>query len=71
MVSKENPCYRWSRSVWFADVDSLGEITENDAYGYSHWWGVEPLVDVEAVKAAKFKVVVEWIHGIIIPKLLS
>ena len=60
----------------FADVDSLGEITENDAYMDIHIDEVLnlPLVDVEAVKAAKFKVVVDGVNssgGIIIPKLLE
>jgi phosphomannomutase len=60
----------------FADVDSLGEITENDAYMDIHIDEVLnlALVDVEAVKAAKFKVVVDGVNssgGIIIPKLLE
>src|SRR6478609_8850921 len=60
----------------FADVDSLGEITVNDAYMDIHIDEVLnlPLVDVEAVKAAKFKVVVDGVNssgGIIIPKLLE
>jgi len=60
----------------FSDVDSLGEITENDAYMDIHIDEVLnlPLIDVEAVKAAKFKVVVDGVNssgGIIIPKLLE
>ncbi|CAM3096193.1 phosphoglucosamine mutase [Flavobacterium frigoris] len=60
----------------FSDVDSLGQITENDAYMDIHIDEVVnlPLVDVEAVKAAKFKVVVDGVNssgGIIIPKLLE
>jgi len=60
----------------FSDVDSLGEITENDAYMDIHIDEVLnlPLVDVDAVKAAKFKVVVDGVNssgGIIIPKLLE
>ncbi|WP_396186698.1 phosphoglucosamine mutase [Flavobacterium sp.] len=60
----------------FSDVDSLGEITENDAYMDIHIDEVLnlPLVDIEAVKAAKFKVVVDGVNssgGIIIPKLLE
>jgi phosphomannomutase len=41
----------------FSDVDSLGEITENDAYMDIHIDEVLnlPLVDVAAVKAAQFK----------------
>ena len=60
----------------FSDVDNLGEITENDAYMDIHIDEVLnlSLVDVEAVKAAKFKVVVDGVNssgGIIIPKLLE
>jgi phosphomannomutase len=60
----------------FSDVDNLGEITVNDAYMDIHIDEVLnlPLVDVEAVKAAKFKVVVDGVNssgGIIIPKLLE
>ncbi len=60
----------------FSDVDSLGEIVINDAYMDIHIDEVLnlPLVDVEAVKAAKFKVVVDGVNssgGIIIPKLLE
>ncbi len=60
----------------FAAVDDLGEITENDAYMDIHIDEVLnlPLVDAEAVKAAKFKVVVDGVNssgGIIIPKLLE
>ena len=60
----------------FSDVDNLGEITPNDAYMDIHIEEVLnlPLVDVEAVKAAKFKVVVDGVNssgGIIIPKLLE
>ncbi|TAF59285.1 MAG: phosphoglucosamine mutase, partial [Flavobacterium sp.] len=60
----------------FSDVDSLGEITINDAYMDIHIDEVLnlPLVDIEAVKAANFKVVVDGVNssgGIIIPKLLE
>ncbi|MDR7212156.1 phosphoglucosamine mutase [Flavobacterium piscis] len=60
----------------FSDVDNLGEITINDAYMDIHIDEVLnlSLVDVEAVKSAKFKVVVDGVNssgGIIIPKLLE
>jgi phosphomannomutase len=60
----------------FSDVDSLGEITQNDAYMDIHIDEVLnlPLVDIEAIKKAKFKVVVDGVNssgGIIIPKLLE
>ena len=60
----------------FSDVDSLGTIVENDAYMDIHIDEVLnlSLVDVAAVKAAQFKVVVDGVNssgGIIIPKLLE
>jgi len=60
----------------FADVDSLGEVIPNDSYMDIHVDEVLnlPLVDVEAVRAKKFKVVVDGVNssgGIIIPKLLK
>ncbi|MGG7035676.1 MAG: phosphoglucosamine mutase [Flavobacterium sp.] len=60
----------------FSDVDSLGAIMINDAYMDIHIDEVLnlPLVDVDAVKAAKFKVVVDGVNssgGIIIPNLLE
>lgn len=60
----------------FSDVDTLGEIIVNDAYMDIHIDEILnlPLVDIEAVKAAKFKVVVDGVNssgGIIIPKLLE
>ena len=65
-----------SESFHFSDVDSLGEITINEAYMDIHIDEVLnlPLVDIEAIKAAKFKVVVDGVNssgGIIIPKLLE
>ena len=60
----------------FSDVDSLGKIIENDAYMDIHIDEVLKLslVDIAAVKAAKFKIVVDGVNssgGIIIPKLLE
>ncbi|MEB3800060.1 phosphoglucosamine mutase [Flavobacterium columnare] len=60
----------------FAEVDSLGEIIENDAYMDIHIDEVLnlPLVDTQAVAQKKFKVVVDGVNssgGIIIPKLLE
>lgn len=60
----------------FSDVDNLGEITSNDAFMDIHIDEVLdlPLVDIEAVKNAKFKVVVDGVNssgGIIIPKILE
>ncbi|MBC7641506.1 MAG: phosphoglucosamine mutase [Flavobacterium sp.] len=60
----------------FSDVDSLGNITINDAYMDIHIDEVLnlPLVDIDAIIAAKFKVVVDAVNssgGIIIPRLLK
>ena len=65
-----------SEAFDFVDVDSLGEITVNDAYMDIHIDEVLdlPLVDAEAVAKRKFKVVVDGVNssgGIIIPKLLE
>jgi phosphomannomutase len=60
----------------FVDVDSLGEVIENDAYMDIHIDEVLnlPLVDADIVKTKKYKVVVDGVNssgGIIIPKLLE
>lgn len=60
----------------FAQVDDLGKITRNDSYMDIHIDEVLDLslVDVEKIKAANFKVVVDGVNssgGIIIPKLLK
>lgn len=60
----------------FADVDSLGTITEITDYMDRHIDEVLnlKLVDVEAVKSKKFKVVVDGVNssgGIVIPDLLK
>ncbi|MFM9826950.1 phosphoglucosamine mutase [Flavobacterium sp.] len=65
-----------AEAFYFSDVDSIGEITVNDAYMDIHIDEVLnlSLVDIDAVKAAKFKVVVDGVNssgGIIIPKLLE
>lgn len=60
----------------FADVDSLGTLIVNDSYMDIHIDEVLnlPLVNVDLVKEAKFKVVVDAVNssgGIIVPKLLE
>ncbi|VXB65504.1 Phosphoglucosamine mutase [Flavobacterium sp. 9AF] len=60
----------------FSDVDHLGEVTENSSYMDIHIDEVLalPLVDVEAVRAKQFKVVVDGVNssgGIVIPNLLE
>jgi phosphomannomutase len=60
----------------FAEVDSLGKLTEDDSYTKSHIESVLALdlVDVDAIKAAGFKVAVDCVNsvgGIAIPALLE
>ena len=65
-----------AEAIDFAEVDDLGKITKNQAYIDLH---IDefldlPLVDVEAIKDAKFKVVVDGVNstgGIAIPLLLE
>lgn len=59
----------------FADVDKLGKYTENDTYNQRHIDMVLnlPLVDVEAIKEAQFRVAFDSVNsvgGIILPMLL-
>lgn len=63
-------------SIEFADVDSLGKITKNKAYFDLHIIEVLdlPLVNVKAIEAERFKVVVDGVNstgGIVIPLLLE
>jgi phosphomannomutase len=63
-------------SINFASVDELGHITINDAYIDIHIEEILnlPLVNVEAIKKAKFKVVVDAVNstgGIAVPLLLE
>lgn len=60
----------------FAEVNHLGSITKNDSYIDKHIQMILdlPLVDVEAVKAKGFKVVVDAVNstgGIAVPRLLK
>ena len=60
----------------YADVESLGHYTEDDTYNQKHVESVLALnlVDVESIRNAHFKVVVDSINsvgGIILPDLLS
>jgi phosphomannomutase len=68
--------YAENQDFLFAEVDDLGKITKNDAYIDLHIEEVLALelVDVEAIKAAKFKVVVDGVNstgGIAMPRLLD
>lgn len=59
----------------YADVNSLGHIYKNTTYNRRHIEHVLalPLVDVEAIKKANFKVAVDAVNsvgGVIIPELL-
>ncbi len=60
----------------FAEVKKLGKITQNDTYIDKHIDQVLalPLVDVDAIKAAQFKVVIDCVNstgGISLPPLLK
>jgi len=65
-----------SDNMNFSDVDSLGKITKNEAYIEMHIDEVLnlPLVNVEAIEKANFRVVVDGVNstgGIAIPRLLE
>ncbi|MGZ4034455.1 MAG: phosphoglucosamine mutase [Bacteroidia bacterium] len=60
----------------FADVNALGKITKNDTYFKKHIDKILALslVDVEAIKKADFKVVIDCVNstgGIVLPQLLK
>jgi phosphomannomutase len=60
----------------FSEVDELGQVTYDDTYTDEHIKAVLrlPLVDIEAIYSANFKVVVDAVNsvgGIAIPKLLA
>ncbi|MCD8291897.1 MAG: phosphoglucosamine mutase [Prevotella sp.] len=68
IAMKENFCY--------AEVDSLGHYIQDNTYNQKHIQSVLDLrlVDVEAIKKAKFRVCVDTINsvgGLILPELLS
>lgn len=59
----------------FAEVDNLGKVVPNDSYLQKHIDAVLalPLVDVDAIKAANFKIAIDCVNstgGIFIPALL-
>jgi phosphomannomutase len=60
----------------YAEVNSLGKITKNDTYFKKHIdkiLGLK-LVDVPAIRAAKFKVVIDCVNstgGMVLPQLLE
>jgi phosphomannomutase len=60
----------------FADVDSLGQVISNDTYLQKHIDIILalPLVDVEAIKKANFKIAIDCVNstgGIFVPALLK
>ncbi len=60
----------------YADVDQLGKVTVDDSYLQKHIDLILnlPLVDVEAIKAADFKVAIDCVNstgGIYVPALLK
>ena len=63
-------------SYLFADVNSLGKIMKNDTFFNKHIDKILALslVDVAAIRAAKFKVVIDCVNstgGIVVPQLLE
>ncbi len=63
-------------SFRFVEIDSIGKVVLRTNFDQAHIDSVLalPLVDVEAVKARKFKVVVDAVNsvgGVVIPKLLE
>ncbi|MDQ7947282.1 MAG: phosphoglucosamine mutase [Pedobacter sp.] len=65
-----------SANFAFADVDGLGKVTANDSYLQKHIDSILalPLVDVEAIKNANFKVAIDCVNstgGIFVPALLK
>jgi len=65
-----------NESIFFSEVDDLGKITKNEAYIDLHIEEILnlPLVNVQAIKEAKFKVVVDGVNstgGIAVPLLLE
>lgn len=60
----------------YANVDALGKVTKDDSYLQKHIDKILalPLVDVEAIRAADFKVVIDCVNstgGIFVPALLK
>ena len=60
----------------FAEVNSLGKVIKNDTYLQKHIEAILalPLVDVEAIKKANFKIVIDCVNstgGIFVPALLK
>jgi phosphomannomutase len=65
-----------SGNIDFAEVDELGNLTSNNNYNQIHIDQVLalPLIDVEAIKAANFKVAIDCVNsvgGIVLPQLLK
>lgn len=65
-----------NESFNFADVDDLGTVTNDDSYLQKHIDAILdlPLVNVEAIKAADFSVVVDAVNstgGIFVPAMLK
>lgn len=60
----------------FADIDNLGNYREDNTYDDKHIEAVLALklVDLEAIRNAKFKVAIDCVNsvgGVILPKLLE
>lgn len=65
-----------SNEISFAEVNDLGKVYEDDSYLQKHIDKILglPLVDVEAIKNAKFKIAIDCVNstgGIFLPPLLK
>lgn len=65
-----------SKDIIFSEVDDLGSVTYDDSYLQKHIDQILalPLVDVEAIKKADFKIAIDCVNssgGIFIPALLD
>lgn len=63
-------------SYSYSDVNALGKVTKNDTYFKIHIDKILalPYVDIDAIKKAKFKVVIDCVNstgGIVLPQLLN
>lgn len=62
--------------ISFAEVNNLGKVTLNNSYMQKHIEQILalPLVDIDAIKAAKFKIAIDCVNssgGIFVPALLA
>ena len=76
VVQFDEYCKARRKQFDFADIDNLGNYREDNTYDDKHIEAVLSLklVDVEAIRNAKFKVAIDCVNsvgGVILPKLLE